>query len=130
MKKLYLFILLAFTQWNVVAQINAGLFRFPDVSQTHIVFTYANDLWVVPKEGGTAYKLSSPPGVETYPRFSPDGKTIAFSANYDGNRDVFVIPALGGGTTRLTYHGMSDRVVDWYPDGQSILIASGRDSEK
>ncbi|HEY8936597.1 MAG TPA: PDZ domain-containing protein [Cyclobacteriaceae bacterium] len=115
---------------NTFAQIDAGLFRYPDVSQTHIVFTYANDLWVVSKEGGTAYKLSSPPGVETYPRFSPDGNTIAFSANYDGNRDVFVIPTLGGSTTRLTYHGMSDRVVDWYPDGQSILIASGRDSEK
>ena len=130
MKKLLPLMFLVFAQINVNAQVNAGLYRFPDVSQTHIVFTYANDLWVVPKEGGKAYKLSSPPGVESYPKFSPDGKTIAFSANYDGNRDVFVVPAQGGLATRLTFHGMSDRVVDWYPDGQSILFASGRDSEK
>ena len=70
------------------AQIDAGLFRFPDVSQTQIVFTYANDLWVMPKEGGTAIKLSSPAGVESFPKFSPDGKTIAFSGNYDGNTDA------------------------------------------
>src|SRR4029077_2077654 len=107
MKNLALSILFAVTQLTVFAQVNAGLFRFPDVSQTHIVFTYANDLWVVPKEGGKAYKLSSPPGVESYPKFSPDGKSIAFSANYDGNRDIFLVPALGGFTTRLTYHGMN-----------------------
>lgn len=130
MKKLFPFILFVLAQSYVHAQINAGLFRFPDVSQTHIVFTYANDLWVVPKEGGKAFKLSSPPGVESYPKFSPDGKTIAFSANYDGNKDVFTVPVLGGITARLTFHGMSDRVVDWYPDGQSVLFASQRDSEK
>src|SRR6188472_4656989 len=105
---------------GVLAQIDAGLFRYPDVSQTQLVFTYANDLWVVPKEGGKAYRLSSPPGVETYPKFSPDGKTIAFSGNYDGNRDVYTIPSFGGALKRLTYHGMSDRVTDWYPDGKSI----------
>ena len=130
MKKLILFILFALVQLTVFAQIHAGLFRFPDVSQTHIVFTYSNDLWVVPKEGGRASRLSSPPGVESYPKFSPDGKTIAFSANYDGNRDVYLVPSLGGTATRLTYHGMSDRVVEWYPDGKSILFASPRDSEK
>lgn len=112
------------------AQINAGLFRFPDVSQNQIVFTYSNDLWVVPKEGGRAFKLSSPPGIETYPKFSPDGKTVAFSANYDGNRDIYTVPASGGQVSRLTSHGYPDRVVDWYPDGSAILFASGRDSEK
>jgi tricorn protease len=75
------------------AQIDAGLFRFPDVSQTQIVFTYANDLWVMPKEGGTAVKLSSPAGVEIYPKFSPDGKSLAFTGNYDGNNDVYVSPS-------------------------------------
>lgn len=63
------------------AQIDAGLFRYPDVSKTQIVFSYANDLWVMPKEGGMAYRLSSPPGVETFPKFSPDGKSIVFSGN-------------------------------------------------
>jgi tricorn protease len=130
MRPVLLFFLAFFLFLNTNAQISAGLFRYPDVSQTHIVFTYANDLWVVPKQGGKAYKLSSPPGVETFPKFSPDGKTIAFSGNYDGNRDIFSIPTFGGSVTRLTYHGMSDRMIDWYPDGQALLFASGRDSEK
>src|SRR5688572_8095921 len=113
---------------TLFAQIDAGLFRFPDVSQTHIVFTYANDIWIVPKTGGLASRLSSPVGVEYYPKFSPDGKTIAFSGNYDGNDDVFTIPALGGVPNRLTYHGYPERVIDWYPDGQHILFASSRES--
>lgn len=112
------------------AQINAGLFRFPDVSKTQIVFTYANDLWVMPKEGGIAVKLSSPPGVESTPKFSPDGKSIAFNASYDGNRDVYTIPVNGGIPQRLTAHGYLDRVVDWTNDGKDILFASGRESGK
>ncbi len=110
------------------AQIDAGLFRFPDVSQTQIVFTYANDLWIIPREGGTAIKLSSPPGVESFPKFSPDGKSIAFSGNYDGNVDVYLMPASGGVPQRLTQHGMPDRVVDWTPDGKRILFASPREA--
>ena len=112
------------------AQISAGLFRFPDVSKTQIVFTYANDLWVMPKEGGMAVKLSSPAGVETSPKFSPDGKTIAFNASYDGNRDVYTLPVTGGIPQRLTAHGYNDRVVDWTNDGKNILFASGRESGK
>ncbi|MBN8700569.1 MAG: PDZ domain-containing protein [Chitinophagales bacterium] len=112
----------------VLAQINAGLFRYPDVSKTQIVFTYANDIWVMPKSGGTAEKLSSPAGVESFPKFSPDGKTIAFSGNYDGNLDVYSIPVNGGVPLRLTQHGMPDRVVDWTPDGRRVLFASGRES--
>ena len=115
---------------NLFAQIDAGLFRFPDVSQTQIVFTYANDLWVIPKEGGTAIKLSSPAGVESYPKFSPDGKSIAFSGNYDGNNDAYTIPVNGGVPVRLTSHGYSDRVVDWTTDGKKVLFASARESGK
>ncbi len=110
------------------AQTNAGLFRFPDVSKTQIVFTYANDIWVIPKEGGTAEKLSSPPGVESFPKFSPDGSSIAFTGNYDGNKDVYVIPTNGGVPMRLTSHGFPDRVVGWTPDGKRVLFASGRES--
>lgn len=128
MNRLLLFCLAWLGIHTAHAQIHAGLFRFPDVSQTHIVFTYGNDLWVVPKTGGMAYRLSSPPGVESFPKFSPDGKTIAFTGNYDGNDDVYTIPAFGGVPFRLTYHGQGDRVVDWYPDGQSILFASPRES--
>lgn len=121
------FVLYAF---GLYAQIDAGLFRFPDVSQNQIVFTYANDLWIVSKEGGNAVKLSSPAGVESFPKFSPDGTSIAFSGNYDGNTDVYLIPMNGGVPSRLTYHGMPDRVVDWHPDGKRVLFASGRESEK
>lgn len=112
------------------AQVNAGLFRFPDVSSTQIVFSYANDLWLVPKQGGNALKISSPVGMEVFPKFSPDGQKIAFSANYDGNADVYLQSIMGGVPTRLTQHGKSDRMVDWHPDGQHILFASNRESEK
>lgn len=131
MKKYISFLLtgcLAFIQ--ISAQIDAGLFRYPDVSKTQIVFTYANDIWVMPKEGGTAIKLSSPPGVEVYPKFSPDGKSIAFSGNYDGNYDVYMLPVNGGVPVRLTSHGYPDRVVDWTTDGKKVLFASGRESGK
>src|SRR5687767_8518257 len=112
MKKIYsLTLLFGLLSHVVAAQIDAGLFRYPDVSQTHIVFTYANDLWVVPKAGGAAHRLSSPAGVEVYPKFSPDGKTIAFTGNYDGNYDIYTLATLGGVPARLTYHGGTDRVV-------------------
>ncbi len=106
------------------AQIDARMLQNPDVSQTQIVFAYAGDLWVVPKEGGTALKLSSPTGQELFPHFSPDGTRIAYTADYDGNLDVYVVPATGGIPTRVTYHGNTDRVLDWYPDGKSLLFAS------
>ncbi|HEY3404451.1 MAG TPA: PDZ domain-containing protein [Ohtaekwangia sp.] len=128
MKNYSLTLLFSLLASALFAQIDAGLFRFPDVSQTHIVFTYANDIWVVPKTGGLAHRLSSPAGVEYFPKFSPDGKTIAFSGNYDGNDDVYTIGSLGGVPNRLTYHGFPDRVVDWFPDGKHILFASSRES--
>ncbi len=110
------------------AQINAALLRYPDVSATQIVFTYANDLWVVPKTGGTAAHLSSPAGVEVYPKFSPDGHSIAYTADYDGSNSIYSIPTTGGIPIRLTWYGAPERVADWYPDGKSILFASGRES--
>lgn len=98
--------------FSATAQIDAGLFRYPDVSKTQIVFSYGNDIWIIPKSGGTAEKLSSPPGVESFPKFSPDGRTVAFSGNYDGNSDAYTIPVNGGVPMRLTSHGFPDRVVD------------------
>jgi len=127
-KMLFLLQIVAFTRLE--AQIDAGLFRYPDVSKTQIVFSYANDLWLVSKEGGEAVKISSPPGVESFPKFSPDGKTIAFTGNYDGNRDVYTLPVAGGVPVRLTEHGYQDRVVDWTPDGKNVLFASTRESGK
>ncbi len=131
MKKIIASLLISFIiSIKLFSQVDAGLFRFPDVSQTQIVFSYANDIWVMPKEGGTAIKLSSPPGVESYPKFSPDGKSIAFSGNYDGNTDVYMIPVNGGVPVRLTSHGYPDRVVDWTTDGKKVLFASSRESGK
>src|SRR5262245_1918326 len=106
---------------SLEAAINARLLRYPDVSQSQIAFVYAGDIWVVPKEGGVAQRLSSPAGEEIAPKFSPDGKTLAFTGNYDGNQDIYVIDVAGGTPTRVTHHPGSDRMVDWYADGQSIL---------
>src|SRR3990172_8037095 len=110
------------------AQIDARMLRYPAVSKGQIAFVYAGDIWLVPKTGGTAVRLSSPPGEEVFPRFSPDGTKIAYSASYDGNTDVYVIRAQGGEPVRLTHHPMADRVIGWTPDGTRVLFASGRES--
>jgi tricorn protease len=84
----------------------------PDVSDTQIAFVYAGDIWVVSKSGGTAQRLSSPMGEEALPRFSPDGKSIAFNANYDGNTDIYIVPSSGGTPERITHHPMPERMLD------------------
>ncbi len=113
-----------------MAQVNARLLRYPDVSATRIAFVYAGDIWLVAKEGGVAERLSTPAGEESFPRFSPDGSEIAYSANYDGNTDIYVVAAGGGLPRRLTYHPSPDRMLDWYPDGSAILFASPMESGK
>lgn len=128
MRKIFFYLLINLSFATTYAQTDAGLYRYPDVSKTQIVFTYANDLWVIPKAGGEAIKLSSPTGVESFPKFSPGGERIAFTGNYDGNKDVYVIPTAGGIPVRLTSHGYPERVVGWQPDGKRILFASGRES--
>lgn len=112
------------------AHIDARMMRQPDVSATHIAFVYAGDIWVAPKAGGEAVRLSSPRGEESFPKFSPDGSLIAFSGNYDGNLDIYVVPTTGGLPRRITHHGAPDRVVGWYPDGKHILFASTMTSYK
>jgi tricorn protease len=104
------------------------LFRNPTVSQTELVFEYANDLWIVSRDGGEARRLTSGVGREFNPHFSPDGTQVAFSGEYDGNIDVYVIPASGGVPRRLTYHPGPDVAIGWTPDGKRILFNSGRDS--
>ncbi|HEX9755590.1 MAG TPA: protease, partial [Gemmatimonadales bacterium] len=103
------------------------LLREPTVSTTQIAFAYANDLWVVGKAGGEARRLTSFPGTESHPAFSPDGRTIAFTASYGGNEDVYVVLATGGEPRRLTWHPGGDQVRGWTPDGQRILFATIRD---
>lgn len=108
------------------ARPSAKMLQMPDVSAKDIVFVYANDLWLVGREGGMARPLASPPGRELFPKFSADGKQIAFVGNYDGNRDVYVIPVDGGPSTRLTYHPAGEVVTDWTADGRVVYYASGQ----
>jgi len=110
------------------AQISAKLMRYMDVSDTRITFVYGGDIWVMPKSGGTALQVTHSPGEESWPRFSADGKFIAYTASYNGNQDVYVIPVQGGVPDRITYQSHADRMVDWHPDGKQLLFASGRQS--
>jgi tricorn protease len=104
---------------------NRGLCRYPDVSQDAIVFVYGNDLWLVPKTGGTARPVASPAGFEGSPRFSPDGRTIAFRANYDQSLDLYTIPASGGIPRRVTHHPAPEGLCDWTPDGSGLVFMTG-----
>ncbi len=104
------------------------LLRQPTISDTQIAFVYANDLWIVARDGGDARRLTSNEGQESLPHFSPDGKYIAFTGQYDGNTDVYVIPTEGGQPERLTWHPVADNVTGWTPDGQYILFASAREA--
>ncbi|NOT28902.1 MAG: peptidase S41 [Planctomycetes bacterium] len=104
---------------------HGGMLRFPDVSATHVAFVYADDLWMVPREGGVALPLASPAGVEGLPRFSADGQTIAFTGNYDGNRDLYTLPVAGGVPTRVTHHPAAETLCGWTPDGRLLFFTNG-----
>lgn len=102
------------------------LLSSPAVSSDKVAFVYAEDLWIANRDGSNPRRLTIDEGVETNPVFSPDGSLIAFSAEYDGNTDVFVIPSTGGIPKRLTWHPSWDIVRDFTPDGKSILFNSRR----
>src|SRR5712692_6006177 len=104
------------------------LLQHPTLSATQIAFVYAGDLWTVSREGGIARRLTVGSGIESRPAFSPDGSEIAFTGEYDGNADVFLIPAAGGTPRRLTYHPAPDQVIGWTRDGEQVLFASNRNS--
>jgi tricorn protease len=114
----------------VPARIDARMMRQPAVSATQIAFVYAGDIWLAEKSGGVALRLSSPRGEESFPRFSPDGTLLAFTGDYDGNEDIYVMPVTGGLPKRITHHGAPDRMLGWYPDGQNILYATSMTSPK
>lgn len=126
--KLIFFVPLIFTVLTVHA-INTRdtrLMTQPAISQHHIAFIYANDLWIASRDGTQPRRLTVDEGIESFPAFSPDGSLIAFSAQYDGNTDVFIVPVEGGVPKRLTWHPSPDYVRGFTPDGQHVLFASGR----
>jgi tricorn protease len=100
------------------------LMHNPTISAELIVFQFAGDLWKVSRSGGAAIRLTTSPGVESNPYFSPDGEWVAFSGQYDGNRDVYVIPVEGGNPKRLTAHPAAEETLGWTPDGKSVLFTS------
>ncbi len=112
------------------------LLRFPDIHGDMIAFVYAGDIWTVPAQGGTARRLTSHPGLEIFPKFSPDGRFIAFSGEYGGTRQVFVISVEGGQPRQLTYRndvgplpprgGWDNIVLGWTPDGKNVLFRANR----
>ena len=118
---------------SAIAQEEARLLRFPATNGKDVVFSYAGDLWTVPVQGGEAKRLTSHIGYEMFAKYSPDGKTIAFTGEYDGNREVYSIPARGGEPVRLTYTSTNERdnlgdrmgpnniVMAWTPDGKNIV---------
>jgi tricorn protease len=103
------------------------MLRQPAVSQNHLAFVYAGDLWLADRNGANPRRLTGHAASEFAPRFSPDGRSIAFSASYDGNTDVYVIGLDGGAPKRLTWHPATDTVNGWSPDGQRVLFASPRE---
>jgi tricorn protease len=115
---------------------DARLLRFPNINGDLVAFVYAGDIWSVPAGGGDARRLTSHSGMELFPRISPDGRWIAFSGEYSGSRQVYVIPAQGGVPRQLTYYndvgvmpprgGYDYEVLDWTPDSQRILVRCNR----
>src|SRR5215470_8336328 len=115
----------------------ARLMRFPDIYKDKVVFMYGGDLWLASTSGGVARRITTNPGRELFPKFSPDGKWIAFTGQYDGNFNVYVIPAEGGQPKQLTFYqgsahplndrmGIHDEVVSWTPDSKRIVFLSRR----
>ncbi len=121
----------------VPAAAQTKLLRFPDIHGNQVVFTYAGDLWTAPATGGTAVRLTAHPGLELFAKYSPDGKWIAFTGQYDGDEQVYVIPAGGGVPRQLTFFpaegplpprwGYDNQVYGWTPDGKSVVFRSLRD---
>jgi tricorn protease len=125
---LHLVCLLAVFSATAQTAENLHIFQRPALNQNIIVFGYAGDLWTVPREGGRATRLTTGVGIETAPVFSPDGTTLAFTGEYDGNQDVFTIPVNGGVPHRVTYHPAPDFAVAWTVDGKRIVFRSTRQS--
>jgi tricorn protease len=120
------------------ADAQTKLLRFPAIQGDRVAFTYAGDIWTAPVSGGTATRITAHPGMEVFARFSPDGKWIAFTGQYDGDEQVYVVPSTGGEPKQLTFYpargpltprwGWDNQVYGWTNDGKAVLFRSMRDS--
>lgn len=127
-----------FVLFTTSAYSQTKLLRFPDIRGDRVVFTYAGDLWTAPSSGGSATRLTSHPGVEVFGKFSPDGKWVAFTGQYDGDEQVYVVPTSGGDPRQLTFYpargplaprwGWDNQVFGWTKDSKNIIFRSLRDS--
>src|SRR5215472_8974730 len=123
MKKCALSFLLFLTTW---AAAEVKLLRHPSYHNGKVAFSYLGDIWVANEDGSNPQRLTVHKARDVYPRFSPDGKWIAFSSNRYGNYDVFVMPATGGWPRQLTFHSAADLVVGWTPDSKKVVFQSSR----
>ena len=108
---------------------DARLVRYPHYHQGRIVFTYLADIWTADENGQNVRRITVHKARDVYPRFSPDGRWIAFSSDRNGNLDVYVIPAEGGAARQLTFHSADDTVQGWSPDSRAVLFASNRNED-
>ncbi|HEX9653349.1 MAG TPA: S41 family peptidase [bacterium] len=122
------------------AQSQTKLLRFPDIHNDDVVFCYGGDLWRAAANGGLAVRLTAHPGLELFPKFSPDGKWLAFTGQYDGDEQVYLVPAEGGEPKQLTFYpahgplpprwGYDNQVYGWTPDGKKVVFRSLRDANR
>ena len=138
MRKLTILVLSSLFFLQASAMDDVRMMRYPDINGNLVAFVYAGDIWTVNAGGGIAKRVTSHPGIELFPKISPDGKWIAFSAEYSGSRQIWVMPSEGGTARQLTFYnsvgempprgGFDNVVLDWTPDSKRILFRANRTS--